>query len=49
MANDMVNFNKENIIDSVENMKKCFDSIINDKNYIKKANNIKEFRQNLYS
>ena len=47
MASDMVNLNKENIDKAVKKLTESLDLIL-DKNYKQKAQNIKEFRKNLF-
>lgn len=47
MANDMINLNKKNIIESANKMKECFDKII-ESDYLKAASDIKHFREKLY-
>lgn len=48
MATDMVNLNKNNIINAMENLKNNFNSLIND-SYKEKAEDIKDFRKKLYN
>ena len=48
MASDMVELNQENIIKAYETFKDCFKNIV-EINYKQKAENIKNFRKNLYN
>ncbi len=47
MANDMVTLNRENIIDAIKILNKNIEYLF-DSDYIKEANTIKKFRENLY-
>lgn len=47
MATDMVNLNKKNIEEAIDSLKTNLDAILNE-DYLTKANEIKEFRKNLY-
>ena len=48
MANDMVNFNKANIQDSIKQLQECIESLLQE-DYPSQAQRIKNFRKNLYS
>lgn len=48
MANDMVNFNKANIQDSIKQLQECIESLLQE-DYTSQAQRIKNFRKNLYS
>ena len=48
MASDMVELNQENILKAYESFKDCFQNII-ETDYKQKADNIKNFRKNLYN